>query len=133
VPVSCSLALAPLLALTLTVPAGCGSDGSTKPEQLSADEEAQVSQAENAIHSYCRELLLYLTHRKGAPTSADSDRALGAADRLVELARRKPDALYRQQNPLRLELGDLAEDLEGTNCSPAIGRKLDRALATLPP
>jgi hypothetical protein len=115
--------------------AGCGDgrSGSTEPQRLSAAEASAFDQGRSTIYGYCRKLALYLAHRRGPPSSADSQQALAAADQLIELTRAKPDALYRGQDPLRLLLDDLAEDLEGTNCGAAIEHRLDEALAALPP
>jgi hypothetical protein len=130
-------AVAFLLALGLTSGVGCGDSGKTrtgqKPQRLSAAEANAVTGAGNEIHSYCRKFGLYLARRGPSPTTADSEGALSAADRLIGLAFQKPDALYQQQDPMRLVLDDLAEDLEGTNCGAAIEHKLEQALAALPP
>jgi hypothetical protein len=120
------------LVVTMVFLAACGGKSADKPQMLSADEKREVDQAESEIHSYCRRLALYLVHRTGPPTSADSGGALAAADRLIALAQQKPDSLYRAQDPMRLALDDLAEDLEGTNCSHEIEQKLNQALAGLP-
>ena len=99
---------------------------------MTADEVTGVTNAENEIHAYCRKFGLYVAERGPAPSSADTEEALATADRLIALAREKPNALY-QQDPVRLVLDDLAEDLQGTHCGAGIEHKIEQALATVPP
>lgn len=85
-----------------------------------------------AIRSYCRRIALFLSGKQGRPTAADTQRAYDAVDRLIALARENPEARYRGQDTMRQVVGDTAEDLEGTNCSPALVRRLEQGLAILP-
>jgi hypothetical protein len=100
---------------------------------LTADEVTGVTNAEDVIHAYCRKFGLYVAERGPAPSSADSEEALATADELIALAREKPNALYQQQDPMKLVLNDLAEDLQGTHCGAGIEHKIEDALAALPP
>jgi hypothetical protein len=54
-------------------------------------------------------------------------------ERLVSLARKKPQARSRRGQTMRQVLGDMAEGLEGSNCSGGFEQKLEQALRTLPP
>jgi hypothetical protein len=127
-----------LLSLVLPL-TGCGDDSSSsavsakRPEPLPPGEQATVREARAEIQSYCRQLTLYLARRRGPPTEDETGRAYNAVDRLAEIARAKPSA---PQGPtgetVRDLLGDIAEDLEGSNCAANVVRRIDQALASLP-
>jgi hypothetical protein len=115
--------------------AGCGSNEAspTTPAQLSPDEQAAVRQGQREVRSYCQKLVLYLARRRGAPTQAETQRAFSAVDQLEQIARAKPAAtLPLAGRTVRELLGDLAEELEGSNCAANIVQRLDQALAALP-
>jgi hypothetical protein len=124
-----------MLILSLTLAAlglvACGN--SDEAERLSDAEQAAVVRAQLEIHSYCRAVGLYLTRRRGPPTQAETQRVYEEVDRLAALARQKPGAQARNGATLRTLLGDIAEDLEGSNCSPPLEQRVEQALATLPP
>jgi hypothetical protein len=124
-----------LLALGMLLPVACG-DGDTgsgtAPRRLSAKEESTVDRARLVIRLYCRQVGRYLAGRRGPPTAKETQKAYDAVDTLVSLAREDPEARYRGQETIRLVLGDTAEDLEGTNCSPELVARLERGLASLP-
>jgi hypothetical protein len=128
-------ALVPLLAVAAVAAlGGCGGDGPPgKPQQLSAGEQSAVREAQMEIRSYCRELALYLARRRGPPSQAETGRAYGAVDRLAEIARAKPSATQPLSGrTVRELLGDVAEDLEGSNCAPNVVQRINQVLATLP-
>lgn len=119
----------------MAVLGGCGEgEGSPgKPEQLSAREQTSVREAQLEIRSYCRELVLYLARRRGPPTETETGRAYEAVDRLASIAQAKPTATQPLGGRnVRELLGDIAEDLEGSNCAANVVQRIDQALATLP-
>jgi len=129
--------LAVIVAIAL---AACGDDGEPEGEpttaepgsrKLSSAERNLVLESESAIVSYCRKRALALTDPSKRPTVAQQARALDGVDALIELARVKPMAKLRSGVGVRLFLGDLAENLEGVNCDPAIVARLDEGLAQL--
>jgi hypothetical protein len=117
-----------LLLALLALGVGACSDEQTGT--LSADEKAQVAIAQEALQSYCGQVSLYLAGKRGPPRE-ELVNAGGRIDVLIGIARRKPDADYRGRT-LRELLGDMAEDLEGTNCSPDLELRIERGLASLP-
>jgi hypothetical protein len=110
----------------------CGGDERARSDRLSRAERAQVRGSELAIHDYCRRVGLYLGGRARPPSGADVERASAAADDLIALARAKPDAPAGSRGSMRDLLGLIAEDLEGTNCSPDLARRLSEGFASLP-
>jgi hypothetical protein len=115
-------------------PSGCGGSSGEKnsPQRLSLEERSEVVRSQRAIRSYCRLVGLFLVGRHGPPTQAESERVRDAAAKLIESARAKPQAEYREQETMRQLLGDIAEDLEGTNCSSALVAQLQQGLRSLP-
>lgn len=115
--------------------AGCGDDGSSsttrapeRPARLSAQERAAADRSVGSIRAYCRDLARFFAgDRPGRPAL---DEALAAARRLAALAQAKPSAPYRGSQTARDLAGDLAEDLEGTNCSNTLVTELARGLRT---
>ena len=56
-----------------------------------------------------------------------------AVDRLASIATAKPAATYAQSGrKVRELLGDIAEDLEGSNCAENVVKRIDQTRATLP-
>ena len=111
----------------------CGDGGeSTGAKNLTPSELATVQSSRDAIRGYCRRVGLSLARGEVTQLAELLNRALAAADRLGELAQAKPTARVDEQSTTRDVIADTAEDLEGTNCSPAIVRRLERALATSP-
>jgi hypothetical protein len=135
-------ALASAVGLALLVLAACGGDGSsgsdgTQPpaaqaHRLTADEQNLVTRSDRIVERYCATLALSVTGQRKAPSAEDQDRAFAATDRLIELAREKPAARLETGVDMGLFLGDLAEDLEGSNCDPRLVDRLDQALEALP-
>jgi hypothetical protein len=110
--------------------AGCGDDSSptssARPDApLTAQERRSEDRSVAAIRDYCRDVARYLAGRTVPPSP---DEAVEAARRIAALARRKPEARYRGTETPRGLAGDLAEDLEGTNCSRLLVAELERGL-----
>lgn len=110
--------------------AGCGDDPSpsppaSSPAPLSAQERQEADRSVAAIRRYCRGVARHLAGRGGPPALAE---AVGAARRIAALARRKPEASYSGSQRARDLAADLAEDLEGTNCSQRLVEELERGL-----
>jgi hypothetical protein len=135
-------ALATALGLFLMAIASCGDGGSsgatrTAPvggaaKRLTADEQAVVTRSDRTVERYCGKLALSVTGRARPPSAEEASRAFAATDRLIELARAKPAASIENGVEMELFLGDLAEDLEGSNCDSRLVERIDQALATLP-
>jgi hypothetical protein len=121
--------------------AGCGGSeedrrGSTTPSRLAPQplapvETAEVNRLHETINAYCVGVARFLAGERAAPTRAELDRAIEAVDKFAALAREKPSATLPSGADLRLALGDLAEGLEGSNCSTELVRRIDEALATI--
>jgi hypothetical protein len=124
-----------LLGLTLIVPVGCGGDSASRkgPQRLSAAENSTVRRAQVSVHTYCAKLALYLAGRRDAPAGSETQRVNNDLDELIALAKKKPEGLSLTEETTRQVLGDMAEDLQGSNCSGNFAQKLDRALGELPP
>ncbi len=135
-------ALAAVVGLSLVAIASCGDSGSpstaaTTPtgssaKRLTADEQALVTRSDRTVARYCGHLALSLTGQSKSPSVEEQGRAFAATDRLIQLAREKPAAGVDTGVDMRLFLGDLAEDLEGSNCDQRLVDRIDLALATLP-
>ncbi len=113
--------------------AGCGDDGSSSatrapeaPARLSAQERAAADRSVRSIRAYCRDLARSLAGERRARPALDE--ALAAARRLAALARAKASAPYRGSQTARNLAADLAEDLEGSNCSNTLVAELARGL-----
>jgi hypothetical protein len=128
-------AIVALLLLPLIVPLSCGDDSASRkgPQRLSAAEDSTVRRAQVSLQTYCAKLALYLAGRRNAPTGSETQRLENNLDELIALAKRKPEGRSRSEETTRQVLGDMAEDLEGSNCSGSFAQKLDRALEELPP
>jgi hypothetical protein len=114
--------------LVLGILAGCGDDPApnvpAQPDRpLTAQERAGAAHAVAAIRSYCRGVARRLAGRGDAPPVEE---AVAAARRIAALARAKPAATYRGSQRARDLAADLAEDLEGTNCSQRLVVELAR-------
>jgi hypothetical protein len=116
--------------LALVLLAGCGDEASTTAPSrpgapLTAQERAGADRAVAAIRAYCRGVARYLAGRAGPPPV---EGAVAAARRIAALARARPEASYRGSQRARDLAADLAEDLEGTNCSQRLVAELSRGL-----
>jgi hypothetical protein len=120
-----------LATLLIACLAGCGDDGSSgpttnpPPPSLTAQERAQAGRSVTAIRRYCRRVARHLAGRGGVPPI---DPAVAAARSIAGIARRKPEASYSGSQRARDLAADLAEDLEGTNCSQTLVEALARGL-----
>ena len=136
------LALATAVGLSLLAVASCGDGDSSgaagttfagaAAKRLTADQQAVVTRSDRTVERYCGKLALSLTGQSKPPSASEQGRAFAATDRLIELARRKPAAPLETGLEMELFLGDLAEDLEGSNCDSRLVERIDQALATLP-
>jgi hypothetical protein len=122
-----------LLATVVTacfIAAGCG-DREPSPEPAPVDGPLTVQErriedrAVREIRAFCRGVARYLAAGGDPPRQ---DVAVDAARRIAALARRKPEARYEGSQTARGLAGDLAEDLEGTNCSRILVAELERGL-----
>ena len=124
-------------ALALAACGGSEGDGGESPEtrevprQLTPEETAEVSRLQETVNDYCVGVARYLAGERAAPTGAELDRATEAVDKFAAMARENPSATLPSGADLRLALGDLAEDLEGSNCSAELVRRIDEELATI--
>ena len=132
-PVSKGSCLAALVAAILL--GGCGDDGPSSaprppepPARLSAQERAAADRSVGTIRAYCRDRARSLAGEGRARPALDE--ALAAARRRAALARAKPAAPYRGSQTARNLAADLAEDLEGSNCSNTLVAELARGLRT---
>lgn len=131
--------IACLLAVLLIVALGaCGDeDGGgeartfDEPPALSKEEAHIVRDAQRRVRSHCSAKLKALA--TGGTLDAEAfARASAALARLGELAAAKPEAQLNDGTEVRLALGDIAEDLEGTNCDQALVEMIEARLAALP-
>ena len=116
----------------MLVASGCGDDDDGESKSLSGEELQQARQSSDAIRGYCRDVAAFLAGRRERPTLAEADRTLAAADQLIRTARANPDAPFAGTQTMRDLVGDLTEDLEGTNCSPVLVRRLNDGFDTIP-
>ena len=135
-------ALATAVGLSLLAIASCGDGDSSgaagttfagaAAKRLTADEQSLVTRSDRSVERYCGKLALSLTGQRKPHSASEQGRAFAATDRLIELAGRKPAAPTETGLEMGLFLGDLAEDLEGSNCDSRLVERIDQALATLP-
>jgi hypothetical protein len=95
-------------------------------------EVAEVNRIERRVQVYCFGVRRAVGHVGQAPGPAELDAALDGIDRMAQLARKSPYGVLPNGVGLRLTLGDIAEDLEGENCSPEIQERIDQDLASIP-
>jgi hypothetical protein len=118
-------------------PAGCGDDDSERPattaprqeERLTPAERARAHRSQRVILAYCRRVALSVGAAKEPPSESQQRAAFEAARRLTALAGEKPDATVRTGVDAQLFVGDLIEDLEGSNCDPRLAAALEQGLA----
>lgn len=110
-----------------------GSEARTfdEPAALSKPEARTVRNAQRRVRAYCGAKLRALA-RGGTLNTQAYTRASAALDRLGELAEAKPEAQLNDGTEVRLALGDIAEDLEGTNCDQGLVEMIEARLAELP-
>ena len=135
--------LLPSVVLCAVALAACGDSGSSAEEEASSVETTTVEQvsgpparvirrAQTAVDTYCGRVAEALGEGRG-PTPADFERVSSAIDQLVALAAQRPQATDPIGTTPRLALGDIAENLEGSNCDSRLVERIDVALASLPP
>ena len=131
---------AALLGTATLAAAGCGSDDEegttaartvTEPASLSAPEAQTITATRAAVDSYCVHVGARVASGR-QPDPARFDRVVAAVERLERLAAQKPLASAPDGSTPRFALGDIAEDLEGSNCDTRLARRIDEALAALP-
>jgi hypothetical protein len=130
-----SLALASLI----TSLAACGGEedggGATtirgEPDAMSAGQVEVLRRAQRGVRSYCRARVETLAAGDAAP-AARFERAVAGLRELGDLAAAEPQAEAPDGSTARLALGDIAEDLEGTNCDQRLVALIDARLAVLP-
>jgi hypothetical protein len=122
-----------IIALALAGCGGCSGGTQAKSGPLPANQQARVRAAQAEIQSYCRQLTLYLARRRGPPTEDETAQAYEAVDQLGAIARSKPSATEGVTGEtVRDLMGDIAEDLQGSNCADNVVARIDQALRTLP-
>jgi hypothetical protein len=132
------------------VPASCGGEGSSSstagptaatqpaptgpPPSLSAADVAVIAKAKEAVSTYCSKVGAAIGGQGAGPSEGDYLDVTAALDDLAGLAARKPDAETNTPDRITAEvaLGDIAENLEGTDCDPRLVEKINEALAQLP-
>lgn len=135
--------LALLLAAGAGIVAGCGGngeDGVTQPRtvadggtELAPGEEDLVRRAQERVRSYCGQRVRALAGQGNPPSPRDFYVVTQVIEELGVLAAEKPEAETAEGVSVRLALGDIAEDLEGTNCDPRLVEQIDQLLSTAPP
>lgn len=103
-----------------------------EPARLTPAEVRTVRSAQEAVRVYCAAKLRALATGATVPPEPLS-RARSAVGRLGDLAEAKPEAEVGDGASVRLALGDIAEDLEGTNCDQDLVELIEARLAALPP
>jgi hypothetical protein len=115
---------------------GCGDSdggGGSESEAPPPPSAKAIAQARAGVQAYCTQVAAYAVGRRGPPTDEEFDAVSAAIDRLAERAELSPEVLLPDGSTPRLALGDLAEDLEGTNCDSRLVALIDERLASLPP
>ena len=130
-----------VLAAAVLAAAGCGDSDEregttaartvTEPAPLSAAEVAILDRTRAEVDSYCVHVGDRVSEGR-EPEAARFDRVVNEVERLESLADYKPLAPAPDGSTPRFALGDIAEDLEGSNCDSRLARRIDEALAALP-
>jgi hypothetical protein len=121
--------------------AACGDDDGGESAGTVRDGEATLSRpeirtiraAQAEVAGYCARQARALAGQAPAPSPRDLEAVTEALDELGALAEEKPEAETPDGASVRLALGDIAENLEGTNCDPRLVERIDTILAGLPP
>lgn len=133
---ACATAVVAILAAT-----GCGSDDphgttgiaqtATAPQQLTPAELRVVERTQQEVIAYCRHVARVVRTPGRTPDPARFARVNAAIDELATLAAENPEAETADGISARLALGDIAENLEGTNCDNRLVERIDQRLAGL--
>jgi hypothetical protein len=132
------IAAAALIVAAATALGGCGDEdppveeAGSRPSRLTAEERRLLEVYEGRIQTHCVSVARSLVDPRAAPSPGEQQAAFAAADRLLALAARKPTAPLGAGQDLRLFVGDVAENLEGSNCDPRMIARLERGLARIP-
>ncbi len=127
-----------LAAVGVAAPAsGCGEEDSDReaapiPSRLTGEERQLLKTYEGRIQAHCVRVGRSLVDPRAAPSPSQETRAFTAADDLVALAAKKPTAPVGPGQDLRLFVGDVAENLEGSNCDPRLIARLEQGLGSIP-
>lgn len=122
-----------------TVAVGCGESGEETgsapnvPAVAPPPAPEAIADARAAVREHCAIVAGYLAGRRAPPTAEEFDRVSESIDRLAARAELSPQATSADGSTPRLALGDIAEDLEGSNCDSRLVKLIDDRLATLPP
>jgi hypothetical protein len=126
------IALAALLA-------GCGDDGDLEgttfeesTTRLTRAESRVIAVAQRRVQGYCADRAQALFGEGEPPSAHDLREVDDALVALARLAARRPEAESAAGVTPRLALGDIAENLEGTNCDQRLVARIDSLLAGLP-
>lgn len=90
-----------------------------------------IQRARGAVAAHCRQVAAAL-EEGGTPPQDSFEKATAELDELARLATEQPEAEAEDGTTPRLALGDIAENLEGTNCDQRLVARIDEALATVP-
>jgi hypothetical protein len=108
---------------------GTGASTATEPGRLTAAESETIVVARESVGRYCTRI----AQRRGAlPSAGEFDGVAAALDELAALARRRPNDVDPSGASAELALGDIAENLEGSNCDSRLVERIDEQLAALP-
>ncbi len=104
-----------------------------EPAALTREERDLLTTYDRRINAHCVRVARSLVDPEAAPSPGQERRAFAAADALIDLAAAKPDAPLGAGQDTRLFLADVLENLDGSNCDPAIVAHLEQGLAAIPP
>ena len=103
-----------------------------KPSALTREERDLLTTYDRRINAHCVRVARSLVDPEAAPSAGQEERAFAAADALIALAAAKPDAPLGAGQDTRLFLADVLENLDGSNCDPAMASRLAQGLAQIP-
>jgi hypothetical protein len=131
--------VAAVVAAALAV--GCGGEeDSEAPETTAAlpsdaaltrAEQRTLAHSEQAIQAYCIRVGQAAGGGRELPSVAAQERAFESLEDLIGVVTTKPAAEVQPGVDARLLLGDLAENLEGSNCDPRLVERIDAALGAI--
>ena len=118
----------PAAAVLLASGCGGGPGESKQPVRLTAAQVAEVERAQARVHAYCAQVGLYLAGRHGPPSRQAGQSASDSIRQLGSLARNNTRARDTEGQTVAEVMGDIAEDLEGSDCSDSLVSQLDQQL-----
>ena len=123
---------------------GCGSDepetddataitqtAAQSPQRLAGAEVRVVERTQQEVIAYCQHVAEVVQTPGRVPAPQRFARVNAAIEELAGLAAEKPDAETPDGISARLALGDIAENLEGTNCDNRLVERINAELAEL--